>query len=429
MTPRNTGDERNGVVIFDYNWGGHIPAYHQLCVEAGCRSGLARVISLSGRPDEVRAAVLRRCPSDGRLLETPRAPELGRPPARDSSLRFLHRIPGGHWLWSRVRLHPRLRARHALTRWTACGRMLARLGVRPELVFFPYLDDMLEPALRAADIDRALGGHPWAGIFMEASDLRDPMRERRIVDRLPLLRGTSCVSVGVLDEAVVNMLCVALPDKQVTFVPDIADSSLPDNAPPQIEQLQRRARGRQVVGLLGHLTEVKNLGLFLEIATQPAQQDLFFLVAGQFEPLGVNPAVRRKLEEAAAGRWENVLALPQRLGSEGDFNALVASVDVLFAVYRDFTRSSNMLAKAAQAGRPILVADGYCMAERVRAYGLGAAIDASSPASVVAAIRRLLARPPAEADLERYAEEFSVERFQQQIITLLRSASGAPRTP
>jgi glycosyltransferase involved in cell wall biosynthesis len=427
MTTVQASDERSGVVVFDFNWSGHIPAYHRFCVEAACRSVLRPVVSLSGQPAEIRDSVIREWPAAEHILQAPVCPELGRPPARDSYLRFLHRIPGGFQLWSRIRVHPRLRARHALRRWQACGSVLRRLPTPPPaLVFFPYLDDMLEPSLRVEDIERALGGHPWAGILMEASDLRSRTLKRRITDRLHLLRAPTCMGVGVLDEAILPILSDALCGRTVTFIPDIAEASMPNVTPARVAEVRGRARNRKVVGLIGHLTEVKNLGLFLEIATDPAQKDLFFLIAGQFEPLGVNPRTRGLLEQAAAGRWDNIVALPGRIGSEADFNALVASTDVLFAVYRDFTRSSNMLSKAAQSGRPVLVADGYCMAERVRSYGLGASVAGSDPAVHAAALRALLAAPPSRVGFERYAQDFSREQFQKQLIALMRNATRLP---
>jgi hypothetical protein len=85
-----------------------------------------------------------------------------------------------------------------------------------------------------------------------------------------------------------------------------------------------------------------------------------------------------------------------------------------------------MLAKAAQAQRAILVADGFCMGERVGAYELGRAIDASKRAECISAIRELLAHPPTEALFARFTHDFSAERFNQQIVALLRSASRHP---
>jgi hypothetical protein len=294
--------------------------------------------------------------------------------------------------------------------------------VRPALVFFPYLDDMLEPGLTVEDVDGALGGHRWAGIYMDASDLRSPRARARVLNRLHLLRAASCAGVGVIDEATVEVLRATVPGKVVHCLPDAAEPSLAPTDPPELTRLRSMARGRRVVGLLGHLNEAKNLELFLQIATDPAQSDLFFLIAGQFEPLGVTARVRRTLEAAAAGRWENILAIPQRLRSEGDFNALVAGSDVLFAVYRDFTRSSNMLSKAAQWRRPVLVAEGYCMAQRVREYGLGEVVDQDDRAACVAGLRRLLGRSPTVSGAERFAEDFSVARFQQHLIAFLHAA-------
>jgi glycosyltransferase involved in cell wall biosynthesis len=211
-----------------------------------------------------------------------------------------------------------------------------------------------------------------------------------------------------------------LTGKSVELVPDGAEWSLPVKPTPQVDLLARRAGGRKVVGLLGHLSEAKNIALFMEIAAQPEQKDLFFLIAGQYEPLSVSPAVRKLLSEAASGKWENVLVFARRPDTESDFNALVASSDALFAVYNDFLRSSNMLSKAAHSRRPVIVAEGYCMAERVRSYGLGACVDASDVVGTVKAMRRVLACPPPERNFARYVDDFSAARFQQGVERLVR---------
>jgi UDP:flavonoid glycosyltransferase YjiC (YdhE family) len=63
----------------------------------------------------------------------------------------------------------------------------------------------------------------------------------------------------------------------------------------------------------------------------------------------------------------------------------------LFAGYRDFPNSSNALTKAAVFERPIVVSDGYLMAERVRMFGLGEVIPEGNAEALVAALRRMLA--------------------------------------
>ncbi|MBE2213400.1 MAG: glycosyltransferase [Opitutaceae bacterium] len=274
---------------------------------------------------------------------------------------------------------------------------------------------MLEVRLDHHDIDLALGGHRWTGVFPDASDFRYSPRPGGFDARLKLLAGKSCAGVGVLDEAAARHLADFLKPKPVAFFADIIDGTLPQQQPLQVTRLLKQSRGRRIVGLLGHLTEVKNLDLFLRIATQPAQRDLFFVLAGQFEPLGVSAATRRMLDLARAGHWENVLVFSDRIASEADFNALIASTDVVFSVYRRFSRSSAILSKAARWHRPIVVADGYCMADRVRAYSLGCCVSDEREDTCVAAIRHLIENPPDRDGFDRFARDFSRDTFQNQI--------------
>jgi hypothetical protein len=410
------------LVIFDYNWGGHIPSYHRLIVESALRSGW-RVVSLSGGSGEVRRHVEQNFSAGIDRLLTPICPELGRPPARKTTLSFLRWLPGGFAVWSRIRRHPRLRARHASARWGACRRAIAGIGEELSgrtLLFFPYLDDMVEPELspEAAEV-----GLPWAGLHVSVSDLRDPARRADMERRMHILSHRSCRGLAVLDEAAARAVRQLHPAQIVATLPDIADTTLADRGSPFAAALQRRAAGRRVVGLLGHLSEAKNIALFLDIATAPGNSDLFFLLAGQYEPLSLPPELRARIEEAAAGRWDNVWAITERISSEAEFNRLLERTDIVFAVYRDFTRSSNILTKAALYQRPVLVAANYCMAERVAAYRLGLAIPEDSRAAAEIALRRLLAQGVPDADHANFARDFSIDEFRIRLAEFLENCS------
>lgn len=411
-------DDPRTLVVFDYNWGGHIPSYHRLIVESSLRAGW-RVVSLSGGSGEVRCHVEQFIPEASHRLLTPSCPELGRAPARKTTLSFLRWLPGGFTLWSMIRRHPRLRAKHAAARWEACRRALA--GAKeylagPAMLFFPYLDDMVEPELapEAADL-----GLPWAGLHVSVSDLRDPTRRAGMEQRMRFLAHRSCRGLAVLDEVAAQAVRQLYPRQIVATLPDVADATLGDPGSPLTKELQRRATGRRIVGLLGHLSEAKNLALFLDIATAPQNRDIFFFLAGQYEPLSLPPALRQRIQTAAAGQWENVWALTDRIASEAEFNRMLESSDVVFAVYRNFTRSSNILTKAALYRRPILVAANYCMAERVATYGLGLAIPEDSLAAGEMGLRQLLTEGAPDADYAVFAHDFSIDKFRNRLAEFL----------
>jgi hypothetical protein len=56
---------------------------------------------------------------------------------------------------------------------------------------------------------------------------------------------------------------------------------------------------------------------------------------------------------------------------EKDMNAVIQAADIIFAVYKDFRISSNMLGKAAGFKKPILVSEKHLMGKRVFHYGIG----------------------------------------------------------
>jgi len=282
---------------------------------------------------------------------------------------------------------------------------------------------MLEPDLPREAMDVPL---PWVGLHMAASDLLHPGLSPGMEQRLRLLSHPGCRGVAVYDEGAARALRRLLPALPICTLPDGNDTSRATHPSALAQELERRAAGRKIVGLLGHLSEPKNLLLFLEIATEPRNRDVFFLVAGQYEPLSVAPAVRRRLSEASSGKWENLWALPNRISSEVDFNSLLERLDVVFAVYRDFTRSSGILTKAALFRRPILVASGYCMGERVNTYRLGLTASENSRAQCEEAMRRLLAEGAPGADYDRFAAEFSMATFQARVVDFIGSCRPVP---
>ena len=72
------------------------------------------------------------------------------------------------------------------------------------------------------------------------------------------------------------------------------------------------------------------------------------------------------------------------------------AASVIWAAYRDFPFSSNLLTKAAMIRRPVLVSRGGLLADRARAHGLGQAVDCSDAAKVVVALESLANRVPLE---------------------------------
>lgn len=102
----------------------------------------------------------------------------------------------------------------------------------------------------------------------------------------------------------------------------------------------------------------------------------------------------------------------EKIPDESCFNALIAESDLIFAAYKQFTGSSNLLTKAAAFRKPVIVSRGLCMGRRVEQYGTGQnhrrrqrrRMQRSYPLAVYR-------NKDGHSGLRRYAHEHEVEKL------------------
>jgi len=209
----------------------------------------------------------------------------------------------------------------------------------------------------------------------------------------------------------------------VFVFPDIADDSRPDTGYPLLSELQRRAAGRKLVLLVGSLQKRKGVLTLLDTAEKNPKEEWFFVFAG---PLARSTYAVGELAriERAANESTNCFFHLDEIPGEPQFNALISACDILYAAYHDFCHSSNMLTKAALFQKPIIVSDGYYMAELVREYGLGRVIRQGDSAQCAGAIRDLLLLPSRPFDtlnggFARFRDVHSLENLTSSFRELL----------
>ncbi|MEG0037844.1 MAG: glycosyltransferase [Bacteroides sp.] len=287
--------------------------------------------------------------------------------------------------------------------------------IHPDRVFFACLDDMLPTCIPLWLFDRLLP-YRWSGLLVQASL---PKPRLGIVDARRCLRAKYCTGVGVLNEYAVDELKPF--QSHILLFPDFADTSAPNTAYPLREQIRTQANGRNIIALLGSVHTRKGTDLFIQTAGQLPPDAYFFVIAGK--------SSLDESQEAALQRFaqthENCLFSLERIPDESCFNALVEESTLLFAVYRNFKGSSNMLTKAALFGKPIIVSQGYCMGHRVDAYHTGMAIGETDPAACATAIEHLCTHPQAlsEARFDLYARDHSTGKLTECFHQLLNDLS------
>lgn len=250
-----------------------------------------------------------------------------------------------------------------------------------DLVFFACLDDML-PLLSPLWLFNYLFPYKWSGLFVQ-SEL--PPYKFGMPDIRPFLRSKNCIGIGVLNEF--SACNLQQFNKNILIFPDFTDTSAPDTSYTLLQEVKSRAGKRKIVSLLGSVNLRKGVKLLQQSILLLPEEDYFFLIAGKSSLSVEEEAELRTLEESRS----NCLFSFDKIPDERCFNALVAASDVIFAAYRHFTGSSNLLTKAAVFHKPVVVSESYCMGKRVEHYGTGKAIPENDAKECSDAIRSLCA--------------------------------------
>lgn len=255
---------------------------------------------------------------------------------------------------------------------------------------------------------------PWGGIRFVPSDT--PPREGYY--RLLSLRG-----MCFLDELTCKAYQASLSGKYFQYLPDITYAELPEYPCSLAEEIRCRAAGRRMIFLGGSISGQKNIACWSELIALADPKRWFFVQVGEVHANTFSPEDIVAFERLMANPPENLALHTHYVSDEREFNAIIQNADILFAVYRNFRNSSNMLGKAAYFEKPILVSEGYLMGDRVCRYGIGLAVPQDDVQAMLCALERLVKdRVPSEnfsAYRETCSEEAagdSVEQFVRRLL-------------
>ena len=298
-----------------------------------------------------------------------------------------------------------------------CRRAQACIGRHPGqvvAVFSMYVDAYMPQAASWREF-RLAPGVPWMGLCITPAG--DPRLEGYY--QAPTYRGTC-----FLDEAVARRYQALLPERQFACLPDIAEAGLPDTPDPIALGMRQLAGDRRIVFMGGSIGKQKNLARWWGLISLADPRKWFFVQVGRINRNNLTAEDEAALDQMQAAAPGNVFILPDYLPDERAFNAIINASDVVFAVYLDFARSSNMLSKAAIFEKPILVADDHLMGERVRRYGIGLAVPARDSAAIHAGLLALEGLADIKDNFQRYRDDFSQARMQASLSSFIVACAG-----
>ena len=282
---------------------------------------------------------------------------------------------------------------------------------QPEVVFNMYMDLYRTDVKHWQAFEEAFE-LPWSGIrFVPRQDPTEAYYQ-----------SLSLFGMCFLDENISEQYGVSLPHKTFEYLPDITESALPLQPSDIAQTIKGRAAGRKIVFLGGTIGGGKNLARWYELIQRADPEKWFFLQIGEVHENSLSPDDIVARQRVMGDMPENLLIHPEYLPDEKKFNEIIQLSDVLFAVYRHFKISSNMLGKAAAFDRPILVAKDYLMGQRVTAYGIGRAVPEDDVVQMQAALEMLVSEGHSEQmrqGFQAYRLDFSIDALQHRFVSYL----------
>ena len=408
----HTNDQ--AVALVDWRWLGHHPNYFVNYAVAIAKAGY-RVMPLCSNPEDFSSRL-------AALLSSGSSHELKA--LIDDPIQLTHPMP------SKIR-PARYRGWHnAWRRFTGLGKQLRHLEKTKEIkvgiVFFACIYDHDFEHFRK--VEKGFG-FPWSGLYLHARSFRMPGSPMPYTGVIPcpekIFSSELMRSAAVLDEGALAPMGDIAGGKPIVLMPDFTDEDLPadgDDGAGLANKIMSFAQGRPVVCLLGHLQRTKGLSDFTMAAQNEHMNGVVFFLGGELNWTEIDSDEIKKLKRAWANS-DNIITHFTDL-ADAQINAVISASDVVYAAYKDFPNSSNILTKAAVLKKPVIVSDGYVMAERVRKYGLGEVVTEGDAEDVAKTLKRMLAEGYSEnlesrARWDEYHSVHAVERLPECFEQLL----------
>lgn len=401
------------IVLVDTLWFGHHPTYLKIFTKTLLELG-NRVITLCPEPVELSQWITLNCPKQTHLFHTF---ELQEPEPKQALIGLTPKVFSALVYWQ-----------HAAS---AIQKVSSKIGSSPDLVFFAWLDSYLSSYLIHHLVDKIFP-YNWSGLYFRSYYQQMKQRgwylHRDSLNPYTVLCSSHCQAVAILNEDMAETLQRKLKKKPVVIFPDFTDDSQPDFSFPITKQVQDKAAGRKIIGLLGSLDKRKGFLTLLDVSQRVVGEDWFFVFAGKFGENSFLPQELMKIQCVIKSAPYNCFFHFERIPNEAQFNSLVYVCDILFAVYNNFPNSSNILTKAAIFKKPVIVSNNFCMGKRVREFDLGLTINEGSTSQCIEALHHL--RSSSKLDIaqtkrnfEGYKHLHSIEQLYKAFQAILNAHS------
>jgi len=310
----------------------------------------------------------------------------------------------------------------------ALERLYRELG-RKVGIFHTWVDLYSHEYLDRRVIEAAMPA-PWVGLYVHPAELRIfKTWKRRVYEnamdlikkgqmfpsRLRAFNVPNARKIYFLDEEMPKRASKFFtPQTGLGFFPEY---TLPLSVPEsfnfaEVQNFCRRSG--KVLGLLGFLSKRKGL---LTVARVAKKEILgwSFIFAGKIDWNDFDQSEKHEIQDFISNPTSNSLVIPRSL-TDGEFNFVLNSADILYIAYENFFHSSGIQFKAACLKKPVISGPMHLLAERTRKFQLGWCLPEISSAELFLLLDQLgredLEKMVAEAKFYDFLDEHSPEILQ-----------------
>lgn len=283
------------------------------------------------------------------------------------------------------------------------------LGGKPAIVINMYLD-LYDPRLKKWEKFSQKMYCKWVGIHM---DLSHALKNR------PYTRSKALKIIYTINESVKQTDHVLQYGINYQWLPDITDISVPVKVSRIVEDIKRLAAGRRIIFLGGAIGKTKNISLWAELFFKLNHDEWYFVQIGKIEYPTLTKDDLDGLNKLQKSKKDTIYISDAYLPDETIFNEVMSCSSVIWGLYRDFDRSSNILTKAALLYKPIIVSNRFLMGQRVNNYKIGIAVSETNVDDVIKGLESITNNPIPLENFEKYAKMYSETTLSKKLITSL----------
>jgi len=313
-------------------------------------------------------------------------------------------------------------------RWYSTFRAVKKLerqtGDDADLVFLPWLDSYIRhyhnnwyvnrylPVVLGAIIHR-----PWSGLYFHPRFLRRPEKYPMLyggeeeVSTSDLFTKTGCRGIFMLDEELKAPLQKELAPVPVRWLPDIPLTLERKDDWAPLRELKNIKKGRPVILLTGVLNRYKGVTEFVDLAARCRHKNWLFVMAGQ---LSRGAFSDEELERITQSGLPNLHTMFEFIPREEHINELIATSDIIYCHYPEFTHSSSIQIRAGLLGTKSVVVNEYLM--KTRCEKMGTCFHFSTGEEVGPSTLEVVFNRPAGPS--EFLDDFTFTHFREQLLDM-----------